>query len=209
MTLQDLMDYWKVQFNDKIFTHALLVRKPNHFRKTKTVFRVLILIASLSVSTASLAADAAEDAYIHGDYTTAFALWRPRAVGGEAQAQALLGSLYAFGRGTPKDDGQAMFWLRKSAEQNNAGGQLAVGEMYLQGRGADADAKQGAFWIEKAAEQGLAPAELFLGTMYEGGIGVAKDVAKANYWNEKANHDMQPMEQMIRSAIEQQPSARP
>ena len=39
------------------------------------------------------------------------------------------------GGGLPQDDGEAVKWIRKAAEQGNALGQNALGVMYQKGRG--------------------------------------------------------------------------
>ena len=38
---------------------------------------------------------------------------------GFAEAQFFLGNMYYEGQGVPKDDKQAVYWLKKSAEQGN------------------------------------------------------------------------------------------
>ena len=81
----------------------------------------------------------------HGarDYARAFALLRPLAERGDAQAQNLVGLMHANGQGVARDDGRAVYWFRQAARQNHikAGRNLAY--MLANGRGqAGADDKQ-------------------------------------------------------------------
>jgi hypothetical protein len=81
---------------------------------------------------------------------------------------------YAEGRGVPQDYTQAIFWLRKAAEQGNANAQAALGMMYANGQGVPQDYAQALFWYRKAAEQGESSAQNNLGVMYANGQGVPR-----------------------------------
>ena len=52
---------------------------------------------------------------------------RTIAVGGDAEAQFLLGFMYAKGRGVLEDDKEAVKWFRKAAEQGHAEAQFNLG----------------------------------------------------------------------------------
>jgi TPR repeat protein len=58
-----------------------------------------------------------QEAYKRGDYTMAFKEWRPLAEAGNAEAQAMLGTMYEFGQGVPKSDQEALRWYRMAAER--------------------------------------------------------------------------------------------
>jgi hypothetical protein len=113
---------------------------------------------------------------------------------GDANAQFLLGNMYADGRGVVRDQQQAASWYRKSAEQGNAAGQLYLAMMYLDGK-SNQDQQQAASWIRKSAEQGNADAQYLLGMMYGEGRGVAKDQQQAASWILKAATQGQVMAQ--------------
>ena len=104
-------------------------------------------------------------AYNRGDFATALREWRPLATQGHAAAQVSLGTMYAFGRGVPKDHAEAVRWYRMAAEQGNA---------------------EAVRWLRRAAEQGNAAAQANLGRMYANGQGVPKDYAEAARWYRKA-----------------------
>jgi hypothetical protein len=54
-----------------------------------------------------------------------------------------------------QDDAEAVRWLRKGAEQNNASAQSNIGYLYEQGRGGFVrDLDEAKKWYRKAAEQG-------------------------------------------------------
>ena len=129
---------------------------------------------------------------------------------GNRGAQFNVGLMYSNGEGTAKDDGQALYWFRKSAEQGlpeaqdmlcgrdngelglrsctrqaQAGNQRAqfnLALMYRNGTGVSKDPALAASWYRKAAEQGFGLAQGALGEMYEQGEGVPKDLSQAMYW---------------------------
>ena len=77
--------------------------------------KVLALIALLIIAlTQTLSAqhfDSAVAANNRGDYKTAIKHLRPLAEGGLPDAQALLGAMYAQGRGVPQDPAKAIRWF--------------------------------------------------------------------------------------------------
>jgi len=105
---------------------------------------------------------------------------------GDASAQAVLGLMYAKGRGVAQDYKQAVHWWSKAAEQGDAVAQNSLGTMYASGRGIAQDYKQAFHWHTKAAEQGYAWAQFSLGVMYENGEGVTQDYKQAVHWYTKA-----------------------
>ena len=58
---------------------------------------------------------------------------------GDADAQYVLGAMFAFGQGAPQDDAQAVKWYRKAAEQGHALAQFNLGYRYLKGEGVAQD----------------------------------------------------------------------
>ena len=78
-----------------------------------------ILLAGLA-RPAQAGMDEADAAYNRGDFETTYAELRPIAEGGDARAQILLGILYEYGSGVPRDDAEAVRWYRLAAEQGSA-----------------------------------------------------------------------------------------
>lgn len=105
---------------------------------------------------------------------------------GDADAQYHLGNCYWQGRGTAKDETNAVNWYRKAAEQGNASAQYNLGYCYSQGKGTAKDDTKAFNWYTKAAEQGDADAQCRLGLCYSQGKGTAKDETKAVNWYKKS-----------------------
>lgn len=121
-----------------------------------------------------------------GDYAELLKENYQRAVAGDAEAQAGLGSMYALGRGVTQDYKEAFAWYTKAAEQKYSLAQYSLGLMYYNGNGVPQDYKEALKWYTKAAEQGFAEAQYNLGLMYYDGKGVTKDYKEAFKWYTKA-----------------------
>ena len=74
-------------------------------------------------------------AYPPQDDKQAVSWFQKSAEQGDADAQYILGYMYAEGRGVPQDDKQAVSWFQKAAEQGDADAQNNLGVMYENGRG--------------------------------------------------------------------------
>ena len=132
--------------------------------------KLTILLLSIFISFSSYA-DFQDglDAYIKGDYKTAFIEWQPLAEQGHASAQGILGLMYANGEGVLKDDKEAVKWYRKAAEQGHAKAQYNLGVMYINGDGVLKDLSKAKYWTKKSYENPDADAD-------------TKEVAEEN-WN--------------------------
>jgi len=98
----------------------------------------------------------------------------------------MLGDMYEYGKGAPKDYMKAVKWFRKAAEQGNANAQFDLGVMYFNGQGVPKNHTEAAKWLSKAAEQGDAEAQGAFGSMYYYAWGVPQDYTKALKWFRKA-----------------------
>src|ERR1700733_817484 len=102
--------------------------------------RGVLLAASISLVTLAGAATAgpfedAEAALAPGDFASALALLRPLATEGNTAAQANLGMLFQFGRGTEQNYAEALKWYRLAAEKGYGRAQNNLGIMYQNGYG--------------------------------------------------------------------------
>ena len=77
-------------------------------------------------------------------------------------------------------------WLRKLADQNDAGAQAWLGDAYEWGYDVPQDYAEAIRWYRKAAELGNAYAQNSLGIAYYVGKGVIQDHAEAVRWYRKA-----------------------
>lgn len=98
---------------------------------------------------------------------------------GNAEAQYALAGVYKHGElGLPRDRGQMISWLRKSADKNPEA-ELALAVAYLEGDGVHRDRSEAIKWYRRAAEHGNAEGQFDLGIHYEYGVGVHKDMSQA------------------------------
>ncbi|MEY2602227.1 MAG: uncharacterized protein QOJ36_1546, partial [Verrucomicrobiota bacterium] len=112
---------------------------------------------------------------------------RDKAEAGDADAQCQLGLSYSDGvNGLPKSDSEAVRWLTKAAEQNNALAEFNLGVFYAQGWGLRKNWAEACKWYLKAAEQNNQDAEINLANCYLNGQGVRKSSVEAYKWFNKA-----------------------
>jgi len=121
-----------------------------------------------------------------GDYQVAIKNIRPFAQSGNSQAQELLGTIYAFGLGIPKDTLQARIWFRR-AECNHL--TTGVSEYYValdyldEGHLSPIDPSQALNWLQYAAEAGNSDAQRLLSDPAKlAGMGLVVQADITNYW---------------------------
>lgn len=98
--------------------------------------------------------DAANTAYIRGDYKTALRAYRLLAEQQEPGAQVGLAEMYLQGHGVQQDCIEAMRWYRKAAEQGNATAQNSLGYMYENALGVTQDIIKAYMWYYIASRSG-------------------------------------------------------
>ena len=79
--------------------------------------------------------ETARDLMDAADYSAAMAELLPAARSGNAEAEELIGVMYASGLGVERDDVRAFEWYLRSAMKGHAGAQSGVGWYYEVGRG--------------------------------------------------------------------------
>ena len=72
---------------------------------------------------------------------------------GIARAQRLLSIRYLRGRGVPKDEAVAFYWMQLAAQQNFPMAQRSLGELYENGFGTAMDITMAFHWYALAALQ--------------------------------------------------------
>lgn len=90
-----------------------------------------VLISNLVLADIEEARDAMEA----NQFNEAMQLLRPAANAGNADAEELIGILYAMGLGVERDDRRAFEWYLRSAMKGHAGAQSGIGWYYEIGRG--------------------------------------------------------------------------
>ena len=86
-----------------------------------------------------------------GEYTTAARRIIPLAQRGDPHAQAMLGFMYANGRGVPQSYDVAVDWYLQAAERGDPTGQYLLGLMYDKGFGVTQNVILAYKWLNLAA----------------------------------------------------------
>ena len=90
----------------------------------------------LLISTSAIAdLETARDMMDAGDSKSAYQELWPAARSGNAEAEELIGVMYAMGLGVERDDQRAFEWYLRSAMKGHPGAQSGVGWYYEVGRG--------------------------------------------------------------------------
>jgi len=110
---------------------------------------ILLLVANNPASADALSAGML--AFRRGDYTTAARKLIPLAERGNADAQAVVGFLFQYGRGVPQNAVVAVHWYHCAAEQGQPNGQYHLGLMYDKGQGVPRSVVVAYKWLNLAA----------------------------------------------------------
>jgi uncharacterized protein len=109
---------------------------------------------------------------------------------GDANAQALLGALYASGSIGRINRRAAFNWYKRASDSGLANGQYDLGLMYLLGEGTRKSVATGMRLLRAAAAQDYNIAQEALGQIYEfGAHGVKKSIANAERWYQAASRN--------------------
>jgi uncharacterized protein len=81
------------------------------------------------------------------------AAYRILAEQGDPKYQSMMGYVYEYGKGVPKDYVEAVRWYPKAAEQGDAYGQYALAQMYHEGKGISQDDLKAAQWCRNSCRR--------------------------------------------------------
>ncbi|MBT5674358.1 MAG: sel1 repeat family protein [Rhodospirillaceae bacterium] len=115
-------------------------------------------------------------------YRDSFELLLPFAEAGDPDLQLTLGVMYHNGFGVERDYGQALYWLRKSADQGYVDAYPLIGEIYADGEGVAKDKTEAARWYLLSANAGDIRGQYGLGILHMRGNGVVRDLVLAHRW---------------------------
>ncbi len=102
----------------------------------QNMFHGAILAVFLSVSSPAFAdLEEARDLMEAGQFEQAKAALWPAAKSGNAEAEELIGVMYALGLGVEKDDQRAFEWYLRASLKGHPGAQSGIGWYYEVGRG--------------------------------------------------------------------------
>jgi uncharacterized protein len=138
--------------------------------------RSIAFISAMSLSAPVAAKESGFEAYESGRFEEAFEALLPLAKRGDANAQFVVGLLYANGQGVEQNFYEAAKQYRQAGEQGHAGAQVNLGSLFenCYGNG-PCNSEAAADWYRRAADQGSAIGQYNLAVMYATGRGVAKD----------------------------------
>ena len=102
----------------------------------KSQMKHFVLVAVLCVSgTVSAEIETARDLMDAGQYDAAMTELLPAARAGNAEAEELIGVMYASGLGVERDDVRAFEWYLRASMKGHPGAQSGIGWYYEFGRG--------------------------------------------------------------------------
>ncbi len=105
----------------------------------------------------------ARDLMEDGHFEEARKLLQPAAKSGNAEAEELIGVMYAMGLGVERDDRRAFEWYLRSSMKGHPGAQSGIGWYYETGRGIEApDIVRAYLWYTLSAIGGDPDAEISL-----------------------------------------------
>ena len=94
-----------------------------------------VLAFALLAAPAFAEIEEARDLMEAGDFKEAYTLLEPAARSGNADAEELIGVMYAMGLGVERDDQRAFEWYLRSSLKGHPGAQSGIGWYYEIGRG--------------------------------------------------------------------------
>lgn len=97
--------------------------------------RLILALVFLMPVTAAAEIETGRDFMDAGDYPAAMRELLPAARSGNAEAEELIGVMYAMGLGVARDDIRAFEWYLRASMKGHAGAQSGVGWYYEVGRG--------------------------------------------------------------------------
>jgi TPR repeat protein len=100
-----------------------------------------------------------------------------------AAAQYDLAAFYKEGRGVPKDEQKAVYWLGKAADAGLTNAELEYGIALYLGKGVKKDETAGFSMLRRAAEKGNPVAQNRLAHAFAQGRGTKSDAVAAVKWH--------------------------
>lgn len=115
------------------------------------MFRCILLATTLFAAPALADIELGRDYMEEGRFEEAFAEFWPAARSGNADAEELIGVMYAMGLGVEQDDRRAFEWYLRSSMKGHPGAQSGIGWYYEVGRGVEVDLVRAYMWYTLSA----------------------------------------------------------
>ncbi len=113
----------------------------------------LLLFTSLGVMAGGDSYTRGYDSAYEGDYGSAYSIWLPLAMQGDARAQFNLGLMYHSGLFVARDEARALYWYHKAAANGIREAQEYLVMGYSEGWfGLQRDERQARYWEARLEE---------------------------------------------------------
>lgn len=106
----------------------------------------IVAVSLLLASPVLAEIEGARDLMEAGEFEAARLALYPAARSGNADAEELIGVMYAMGLGVERDDVRAFEWYLRSAMKGHPGAQSGIGWYYEVGRGVEVDLVRAYMW---------------------------------------------------------------
>jgi TPR repeat protein len=104
----------------------------------------------------------------------------------DSSAQFELGSRFNYGREAPKNNVEALRWLRRAAQGGHREAQRLLAVKLYNGYDIPPDHEGALLWAQHLAEAGDVPGQMMAGNMYANGEGTPRDLVRAYMWYDVA-----------------------
>ena len=117
---------------------------------------------------------------------------------GDPLAQHELGLRFLLGEGVPADTSQAVFWIKKAADQNLTSAKYNYAILLINGIGVQWDPFNAFTLFQSAASDGMIQSQYVVGILYTDNLTVKRDYNLAYYWIKKAaDNDYEPAKDIV------------
>lgn len=117
---------------------------------------------------------------------------------GDLLAQHELGLRFLLGEGVPADTSQAVFWIKKAADQNLTSAKYNYAILLINGIGVQWDPFNAFTLFQSAASDGMVQSQYVVGILYTDNLTVKRDYNLAYYWIKKAaDNDYDPAKDIV------------
>ena len=117
---------------------------------------------------------------------------------GDPLAQLELGLRFLLGEGVPADTSQAVFWIKKAADQNLTSAKYNYAILLINGIGVTWDPFTAFKLFQSAANDGMVQAQYVVGILYTDNLTVKRDYNLAYYWIKKAaDNNYEPAQNIV------------
>jgi TPR repeat protein len=105
---------------------------------------------------------------------------------GDPLAQHELGLRYLIGEGVSSDTAYAVYWIKKSADQNLTSAKYNYAILLMNGMGVEWNPFAAFKYFKSAAEDGMVQAQYIVGVLYTDNLTVKRDWNQSYYWIKKS-----------------------